>query len=431
MALELIIAILLVLANALFVATEFAIARLRPTQVEELMREGRPGARSVQHAVEHIDSYLAACQLGITLASIGLGVVGKPVFQDLLEPVLGDAASIGSFGLAAALAFSIITLLHVVVGELAPKSVAISRTVNTALLVAPFMRVFYIATRPLVDLFNGLGNLLLKPFGIPPASEAGHAPHSERELRTIFRESREGGLIERGDQELTENVFAFGDARVREVMTPRGEIDYLTTDDDLERAIGVAIASGHTRLPLCAPENGLDEPLGLIHAKDLLPACAAGDDRPLVELARPITRVSEAALISEVLPELRRRHLALVADEHGTTTGLVTLEDVLEELVGEIEDEFDLHEEPDVRRDGDSWIVPGSLPVRELAGQLGVDLQDPHETTIGGHIVEELGRVPDAGEEVEVDGLRVEVLESEAPLLRKLRIRRVEEAPPE
>ena len=431
MAFELIFALLLVLANALFVASEFSIARLRPTQVDELVREGRPGARSVRHAVERIDSYLAACQLGITLASLGLGVVGERVLHDLLEPVLGDAASIGSFGLASALAFSIVTLAHVVVGELAPKSVAISRTVRTALLVVPLMRVFYIVTRPVVDLFNWMGNLLLKPFGIPPASEAGHAPHSERELRTIFRESREGGLIEPGDEELTENVFAFGDARVREVMTPRGEIDLLTTSDDLQHAIVVAIESGHTRLPLCAPETGLDEPLGLIHAKDLLPASAAGDDRPLLELARPITRVSEAALISEVLPELRRLHLALVADEHGTTIGLVTLEDVIEELVGEIEDEFDLHEEPDVRRDGDSWIVPGSLPVRDLAGELGVDLEDPHETTIGGHIVEELGRVPEPGEQVEIDGLRVEVLESEGPLLQKLRVRRVEKEPSE
>jgi len=430
MAFELIVALLLVLANGLFVATEFAIARLRPTQVDELVREGKPGARSVQHAVEHIDSYLAACQLGITLASIGLGVVGKPAFQELLEPVLGDAASIGGFGLAATLAFSIITLLHVVVGELAPKSVAISRTVRTAILVAPLMRVFYLTTKPLVDLFNGLGNLLLRPFGIPPASEAAHAPHTEGELRSIFRESREGGLIEPGDEQLTQNVFAFGDARVREVMTPRGEVNFLTTADDLQRAIAAAIESGHTRLPLCAPETGLDEPLGLIHAKDLLPASAAGDDRPLLELARPVTRVSEAALISEVLSELRRLHLALVADEHGTTTGLVTLEDVIEELVGEIEDEFDLHQEPEVRRDGDSWIVPGSLPVRDLAAELGLDLGDPHETTIGGHVVEDLGRVPDPGEEVKLDGLWVEVLESEGPLISKLRIRRVEEAPP-
>ena len=425
MGLDIVIALLLVLANGFFVATEFAVARLRPTQVEELAREGRPGARSVRHAVEHIDAYLAACQLGITLASIGLGVVGKPAFEELLEPILGDAASIGGFGLAATLAFAIITLLHVVVGELSPKSVAISRTVPTALVVGPLMRGFYIATKPLVDFFNGLGNLLLKPFGIPPASEAGHAPHSEEELRTILRESREGGLIERGDQELTENVFAFGDARVREIMTPRGEVDYLATADDLSRAVAVAIETGHTRLPLCAPDAGLEEPVGLIHAKDLLPACAAGDDRPLRDLARPITRVSEAALLSEALPELRLRHLALVVDEHGTTTGLVTLEDILEELVGDIEDEFDLHEEPDVRREGDAWLVPGSLPLRDLARELGADIEDPHEATIGGHVIEELGRVPEPGEAVEVDGLRVEVLECDGPLIRRLRVRRV------
>jgi CBS domain containing-hemolysin-like protein len=287
------------------------------------------------------------------------------------------------------------------------------------------MRAFYVATKPAVDLFNWMGNVLLRPFGIPPASEAGHAPHSEEELRTILRESREGGLIERGDHELTENVFAFGDARVREIMTPRGEVDYLTTADDVRRAVAVAIESGHTRLPLCDPEAGLDEPAGLIHAKDLLPASVADDDRPLLQLARPITRVSEAALISEALPELRRRHLALVADEHGTTTGLVTLEDVVEQLIGEIEDEFDLHEEPDVRRDGDTWLVPGSLPIRELARELGLDIEDPHEATIGGHVVEELGRVPELGEQVEVDGLRVEVLERDGPLLLRLRVRPV------
>jgi CBS domain containing-hemolysin-like protein len=427
MALELIIAIALVLANGFFVATEFAVARLRPTQVDDLVRDRRPGAASVKHAVDHIDAYLAACQLGITVSSLGLGVVGEPVFEELLHPILGDAASVGGFALAGVLAFALITLLHVVVGELSPKSVAISRTVPTALIVAPPMRAFYIATKPLVDFFNWLGNLLLRPFGIPPASEAGHAPHSEEELRTILRESREGGLIERGDQELTENVFAFGDARVREIMTPRGEVDYLTTEDDVARAITVAIETGHTRLPLCEPDPGLDGPIGLIHAKDLLPASTSGDDRPLRDLRRPITRVPEAALLSEALPELRLRHLALVADEHGTTIGLVTLEDVLEELVGDIEDEFDLHEEPDVHRKGDAWLVPGSLSLRDLARELQADIDDSHEATVGGYVVEELGRVPEAGEKFELGGLRVEVVERDGPLLRRLRVRRAEE----
>jgi len=425
MAPDLIFAIGLVAANGFFVATEFAIARLRPTQVEEFERAGRPGAKSVRHAVEHIDAYLAACQLGITIASLGLGVLGEPAFEELLHPILGDGAAIGGFALSAVVAFGIITVLHVVVGELAPKSLAIARTGSTVLWVAPPMRLFYLVTKPLVDLFNGMGNLLLKPFGIPPASEAGHAPHSEEELRTIMREAREGGLIDRADQELTENVFSFGDRRVREVMTPRGDVDFLTTEDDLRSAIARAIETGHTRLPLCSPAGGLDEPLGMVHAKDLLPACADGDTRPLAELRRPLVRVSESALISEVLRELRgeRHHVALVADEHGTTTGLVSLEDMLEELVGEIEDEFDLGEAAGVRREGSDLLVSGSVPLRDLARELDLELDDPHEATIGGHVVEELGRVPEPGETLELDGLSIEVVESDGPLVRSLRLR--------
>jgi CBS domain containing-hemolysin-like protein len=427
MTLELITAILLVFANGFFVATEFAIARLRPTQVEGFVRTGRPGAGSVRHAVDHIDAYLAACQLGITLASLGLGVVGKPVFEELLDPILGGAAGVAGFGLSAAVAFGIVTLLHVVVGELAPKSLAIARTPSTVLMVAPPMRLFYLLTKPVVDLFNAMGNLLLKPFGIPPASEAGHAPHSEDELRTILRESRDGGMIDGRDQELTENVFAFGDTRVREVMTPRREIEFLTAEKDVHQAIRMAIDTGHTRFPLCGPEGGLDDPLGMIHAKDLLPACAAGDDRPLVELARPIERVSEAALIGELLRELRRehRHIALVADEHGTTTGLVSMEDALEELVGEIEDEFDLEREAGVSREGEALLVPGALPLRALEGEMGLQVDHAHEATIGGHLVEELGRVPEPGEEVDLNGVRVEVLEREGPLIERLRVRRL------
>jgi magnesium and cobalt exporter, CNNM family len=196
MLLDLLVALALLFANALFVASEFALARLRPTQVAELERERRVGARSLRHAAAHLDAYLAACQLGITIASIGLGVVGETAFEELLAPLLGPEAELAGIALGAALAFALITLLHVVVGELAPKSVAISRTTDTPLRVVPAMRVFYLATKPLVDLFNGLGNLLLRPFGIPPAREVGHAPHSEGELLELLAESREHGLID-------------------------------------------------------------------------------------------------------------------------------------------------------------------------------------------------------------------------------------------
>src|SRR5215211_3476161 len=258
MAWELILAVLLVLANGFFVAVEFSVARLRPTQAEEMVREGRPGAKSALNAVEHIDSYLSACQLGITMASLGLGAIGEPAFHDLLEPVLGDAATIAGFGLAAAVAFLIITTLHVVVGELSPKSLAIARTPRVVLALAPPMRAFYLSTKPLVDLLNAMGNLLLRPFGVPPASEAGHQPHSEDELRELLRHSSRQGVIEREEQELSEAALVFGDTRAREVMKPRGEVDLVLTTDSARTIAERAIATGRTRLPLCKPDGGLE-----------------------------------------------------------------------------------------------------------------------------------------------------------------------------
>ena len=411
MALELIATILLVLANGFFVATEFSITRLRPTQVADFERAGRPGARSVRHAVEHIDAYLSACQLGITIASIGLGVVGKPVFEELLEPLLGESAKIGSVALAATVAFGIVTLLHVVVGELAPKSFAIARTAPAALLLAPPMRVFYLVTRPVVDLFNGMGNLLLRPFGIPPAREVGHSPLSEEELRELLRQSAAEGLIDREEGRFSENVLLFGDLRAREVMVPRPEVAWVSADDSIGDVARRSIETGHTRLPVCEGDAGLDAPLGVIHAKDLLPALVQPGEPSLRDLARPLARVSESVLLDALLRDLRREHahIALVVDEHGTAIGLVTLEDIIEEIVGEIEDEFDAdHAELIGERDG-LTVVAGSAPLRLVAERIGVAVDDPHEATIGGHVVELLGRVPAVGETVVVDGHLLEV----------------------
>ncbi len=426
MAVELIIALGLVAANGFFVATEFAVARLRLTEAIEMENAGRPGARSARHAVEHIDAYLAACQLGITLASIGLGVVGKPVFEELLEPLLGEGASVAGFGVAATCAFLIITVLHVVVGELAPKSLAISRTRTTVALVAPLMRAFYMATKPAVDLLNGMGNLLLKPFGIPPANEAGHAPHSEGELRALLLQSQDEGLIHRDDRELTENVFAFGDARAREIMTPRPQIDFVSTKDDIATVARHAMASGHTRLPLSEPDRGLDSSIGVIHVKDLLQVVVDERDVTLAEIARPLARVSESTLLSELMRELRRRHqhIVLVADEHGTITGLLTLEDILEELVGEIEDEFDTGASEQVTPDGAAFLIDAGASIRMLEQELGVTIGEPHEATVGGHLVEVLGRVPDVGETIELDGYTVEVRGVDEARITKLRFER-------
>jgi CBS domain containing-hemolysin-like protein len=415
------LALLLVGANAFFVATEFGIARLRPAQVDGWVRAGKPGAKSVQHAVEHIDSYLATCQLGITISSLGLGALGEPAFHHLLEPVLGDGAQIAGIGLASAIAFGVITLLHVVVGELAPKSLAIARTEPVVTVVAPIMRGFYLVAKPIVDLFNGMGNLLLKPFGVPPAREAGHAPVSEDELRTLVRESAAGGEIEEEEQRFTDNVLTFGDRRVREVMVPRRRAIFVTTDMSFDGVVETVRESGLTRLPLCRPEGGLDAAVGLLHVKDML---VAGREKRLEELARPLERVPESMLIDELLERLRhlREHLALVVDEHGTTVGLITLEDVIEEIVGEIEDEFDPEEREPVRREGETTIVAGWAPVRLVEERLGVDLHDHHEATLGGVILEKLGRLPDPGEVVALDGARFEILSAEEAQIQEVRL---------
>lgn len=427
---ELVGTLLLVAANAFFVAGEFAIARVRASQIDEWVERGRPGAASVQHAVAHIDSYLAACQLGITLASLGLGAFGESALHELLEPVLGESARIGSVGLAGVLAFGLITMLHVIVGELAPKSAAIARTDRVVLAVVPPLRVFFLLTRPVVQLFNGLGNLLLKPFGIPPASEAGSSPFSERELLQVLREADEGGEINPVERRLTENVFEFDDRRVREVMVPRRRAIVASDGLTVAEAAQVAVRTGVTRLPLCPEGAGLDEVEGVVHAKDLLAALLRDESPPLTEIARPVVRVGDATFVGDALREMRRtrQHLAIAIDEHGTAVGLVTVEDVIEELVGEIEDEFDLEEEGLIRVEGDDLVVDGEAGMHDLLLRLDGaehDLTGPHdfhEATVGGHLLETLGRLPADGDELELFGRVVRVEAVEDGRIRRLRI---------
>jgi CBS domain containing-hemolysin-like protein len=365
MLVDLLIAVALVLANGFFVASEFALARLRSTQVADLERERRPGSGSLRHALAHLDAYLAACQLGITIASIGLGVVGEPAFERLLVPLLGHEAKLGGIAVAGTLAFALITLLHVVVGELAPKSVAISRTTDTGLRVAPPMRLFYLATKPLVDLFNGLGNLILRPFGVPPAREAGHAPHSESELLELLAQSGAEGLIEVEEQQIAERGFAFADRRASDLMQPRDAIQFLPLGVTVADAAREAVRRGRTRLPVFDAQHGLERPVGLIHVHDLLAAALEDDTTDLRRLLRPLARVPSQTLVTELLGRMldEHRHMVLVTDERGRTVGLLTLEDLVEELVGEIESDA----EP--RPASSPQPIPGSRTVRRANGQ--------------------------------------------------------------
>lgn len=422
---ELIAAAALVLANGFFVASEFAIARVRPTQVDDWIAHNRAGAGSVKHAVDRIDSYLAACQLGITLASLGLGAVGERAFHHVFDDVFGKGATFVGIGVAGLLAFLIITLLHVVIGELAPKSAAISRTGPVVRALAPPMRAFYTLTKPAVDLFNEMGNLLLKPFGIPPAREAGHAPHTEDELRALIRQSEREGMIDPEEGAFTEGVLTFGDRRAREVMVARPEIHFVTTDLSFEEVVREIASSGLTRLPLCRPEGGLDDAVGIVHAKDMLVSAIEGEIPALEAIAREVHHVPDSQLLDDTLELLRsrREHLVLVVDEHGTTVGLITLEDILEEIVGEIEDEFDPDRKDQIVRDGEGLKVSGSTPVRAVAERLGVDLGATHEATMGGLVTERLGHMPERGEELLIEGHEIEVTEAGTTRVEQLRIR--------
>ena len=291
------------------------------------------------------------------------------------------------------------------------------------LALTPPMRAFYVVTKPLVEALNWLGNLVLKPFGIPPASEAGHQPHSEDELRALLRESSREGTIGREEQELSEAALVFGDLRAREVMRPRAEVAYVLTSDSPRRVAERVIETGHTRLPLCEPAGGLDAAVGVLNAKDLLPVGLAAEAAvDLRSIARPIGHVAESARVDRVLRDMRRerRHLGLVHDEHGTVVGLVTLEDILEEIVGEIDDEFDPERADPIRVDGGTVLIDGAASAREVAERLGFELEGHHETTIGGYLSEELGRVPRPGEEVVLHERRFRVLGVEETLVTEL-----------
>jgi CBS domain containing-hemolysin-like protein len=427
MIVNVVLAVLLIAGNFFFVAAEFAITRARPTEVAELESQGASGAASLRHAVDHIDAYLSACQLGITVCSIGLGLAGEPAVAHLLEPVLaplGRWAGVGAAAVSFAVAYALVSTLHVVVGELAPKSLAIARTRPTGLALAPPMRAFYVATKPAVDLLNWLGNLVLRPFGIPPAREAGHAPHTESELRRLVRESRQEGLIDPEEHEFTDNVLTFGDRRAREAMVPRPRVELLTTDQALDEAVARATEGSHTRYPLCEPDGGLDAAVGQVHVKDLLRASREDGAGDLRGLARPLRRVPDATLLDELLEGLRRdhQHLALVVDEHGTAVGIITLEDVLEEIVGEIQDEFDADaDDQPLRREDGGVLVAGSAPLRLVADKLGLQAADAGTATVGGLVVEQLGHLPRAGDWVEVGGRPAEVTEVDEASVTQLR----------
>jgi len=405
-------ALFLIVLNGLFVAAEFAFVRVRPTRIAQLVEEGNKRARAVQDSIQHIDAYLSVSQLGITLASLGLGWLGEPAVSSLIHPLLiswGLVSPALETSIAFVIAFSLITFMHVVFGELAPKSLAIQKAEKMALFLAGPMHRFYYIFYPAVVVLNGTANRVLRLMGIRLESEH-DITHTEEELRMIIAESYHGGQINQTEQELLQNVFRFEERVAEEIMVPRPDVVFLDTHLSLEENLSRAKKAGHTRFPLV--EGSPDQVVGLIHIKDLL--FRTSPIQNIAEIKREIIYIPEGMPVDRLLAEFQRRHqhLAVILDEYGGTAGIVTMEDILEELVGEIQDEFDEEEPLLVHQEDGSILVNGLVLLDDASRELGFHLDEEEENgynTLAGFVFGRLGKRPREGDYIIQDDLKIEV----------------------
>lgn len=412
---EVFIVVLLVVLNGFFVAAEFAIVKVRASQLEMLKAEGNRRAGRALRTVNQLDAHLSATQLGITLSSLGLGWVGEPYLARILQPLflkvgVESEAVIGTASFV--IAFAIITFLHIVLGELAPKSLAIRKPVGTTLWVSGPLSWFYILFKPAIWFLNGTANWLLKHvFRLQPASEHELA-HSEEELRLILAESAKAQEVTPLGKELLNNALDLRDRVVRDITTPRGEVVFLNTEDSFEENLKRALDSHHTRFPLC--REHLDDTIGLVHIKDLLRMMR--EQKPdITGIRRELHNVPEMMPLEKLLSFFlsRHAHLALVVDEFGGTAGIVTLDNVLEELVGDIQDEFDA-EKPEARRvSQDEFVITATLGLHELNEMLGLELESTEVSTVGGYITQLVGHLPKPGEKTRIEDFDVTVTKAD------------------
>jgi CBS domain containing-hemolysin-like protein len=425
--LKLLAVIFLVLLNGFFVASEFAIVKVRASQLDALAGPSNGRARLARHVTSHLDSYLSATQLGITLASLGLGWLGEPFLAEMIEPffaLAGVHSAVLIQTVSFALAFTTITILHIVLGELAPKSLAIRKAVPTTLWISRPLRLFYLVFKPAIWLLNGLANWLLKRIlRLDPVAE-NELAHSEQELRLILDESVKASKISKVSQEIVANAFEMRQRLVREVMTPRREVVYLDSGLSFRDNLQRAKTARHTRFPLCA--DHFDRTIGLVHIKDIL----AQLDEPepsLPAITKELLVVPEMMALEKLLTRFRdqQTHLAVVLDEFGGNVGIVTLQDVIAEVIGQLPDEFSLGRREFKRIDEDQFLVDGGLPLHELGDLAGLDWKDEDVTTVGGYVVRRLGHLPRVGEQVRIDGYIVTVEQADGRRVCQLRFQRI------
>ena len=424
MLLRILVVVLLVALNAFFVAAEFAIVSVRDTRIQQLIDARRTGARTVQRLQQHLDDFLPAVQFGVTLASLALGWIGEPaIAQLILQPLAGlPHAVVYAHTAAVVIAFVGITYFHVIMGELVPKSLALQRVEQVALSVAGPMDVFITISRPLLHLMTSSANAVLKLFGSRLMREGGM--HSPEELKLILTSSRRLGLIPPVQEEIMHRALDLETMTVREILVPRQSIFSLPADMTLEDAMARVVEDQHSRVPIYDPKLGKEHIVGVLYSKDLarfMHLRLSARSRTLTSdmtlrirhIMRDVLVVPETKAVLDLLAEFRerKRHLAIVVDEYGSTVGLVTVEDALEQIVGEIEDEFDIAVQPRLLDTG-ALILEGGANVRDLDSHLHIRLpRDEGFETLGGFIMWRLGRLPQAGDSVQYEDRRYSVLE--------------------
>lgn len=398
---NLFLVIFLVFLNGFFVAAEFAMVKIRASRLSQLVAEGSRRAKIAQQVTKHLDAYLSACQLGITLSSLGLGWIGEPAIAELLLAPLGalGVPSVAVHTISFIIAFSIITFLHIVLGELAPKSLAIHRAEGTVLAVARPLVWFYKIMYPFIWLLNGTANLMLRMFGITPAKE-GELAHTEEEIRILMTQSHKSGLIDNTEMALFDNIFEFSDRIAREIMVPRIDMVTLDIDDSQEAIRQIIETERHTRYPVAQGDK--DHILGFVHVKDLYLQLDQNQPFSIRNILRKVIMVSEAAEISSILKRMQKNktQIAVVVDEYGGTAGLITMEDIMEELVGEIQDEFDNELAPIIKTQV-GYSVEGRVLIDEINDLLGIDLDQDEVDTIGGWMYAVLAKTPAEGDSVQ------------------------------
>jgi CBS domain containing-hemolysin-like protein len=424
--------VVLVLANAFFVAAEFALVGARRTRLDEMARAGDGKARLARRAVQSLDRYISATQLGITLASLGLGWIGEPALAGLVSGAFASLpaslAPIATHGVAVVIAFSIITVLHIILGELVPKAVALvyPEAVSTWLVV-PLTGFAWLMAWPIAVL-KGSANGLLRLMGVsPPGSH--ERLHSPEEIRMLVEQSEEGGSLLKQDARLLEGVFEFSEKTAQEVMTPRTQMIALDADLSVEAAADEVAVARRSRYPVYT--ESLDEIAGVVHAKDILTAIRSKPGQTVRAIMRPPLFVPGTREVEDVLADMKRlkTHLAVVLDEYGGTAGLVTMEDLLEEIVGPIFDEYD---PLDKAAQGDGATrLDGAMPITEFNTEFEAAIDDTDYTTLGGYVFGQLGRLPRPGDRVTVGNHVLEVVEMEGRRVRALRLHQTEPAAPQ